>query len=262
MLGAVLPHTTVGHSPARSCSRGEVVLAPGNGGDYCYLVRSGVISVRFGQEAVEVGLVGAGGLLNLGGVLGTGEIMCATVAMTDAQVQAISVAKLRSACAAQPYLQTRIARYLQARMVQTTTLAVCHVRHSLEQRLASWIAAATRLLGEPTLRLTHEELSIVLGVRRPSVSLAIQMLEGKGAVRGTRNALVVRDGRRLDALACQCLSRAIPRFDDIDEILSAAARSGTVPSADTGEQSVASGNFRVSPPITRGREFVGGLSNV
>jgi CRP-like cAMP-binding protein len=239
-----------------------VILTPGNGGDYCYLVRSGVISVRFGQEAVEVGLVGAGGLLNLGGVLGTGEIVCATVAMTDAEVQAISLANLRCACAEQPHLQARIARYLQARMVQTTTLAVCHVRHSLEQRLASWIAAATRLLGEPTLRLTHEELSVVLGVRRPSVSLAVQMLEGKGAVRGTRNAIVVRDRRRLETLACLCLSRAIPRFDDIDEIISAVTRSGTVPSAEVGEQSVPSGNFRVSPPMKRRREFVGGLSNV
>lgn len=41
----------------------------------------------------------------------------------------------------------------------------------------------------------------MLGVRRPGVTVATQILEGKGLIRATRGNIVIRDRERLIALA-------------------------------------------------------------
>jgi hypothetical protein len=46
-----------------------------------------------------------------------------------------------------------------------------------------------------------EYLSIMLGVRRPGVTVAIQILEGKGFIRAKRGVVTIRDGDGLVELA-------------------------------------------------------------
>lgn len=43
------------------------------------------------------------------------------------------------------------------------------------------------------LALTHDYLSIMLGVRRPSVTTALHILEGNLLIKGTRGTITVRD---------------------------------------------------------------------
>ncbi|MDP9632415.1 UNVERIFIED_ORG: hypothetical protein J2W85_004500 [Ensifer adhaerens] len=51
------------------------------------------------------------------------------------------------------------------------------------------------------LPLTHELLSLMLGVRRPSVTNALHMLEGHRAIRAERALIKVRDRAVLEATA-------------------------------------------------------------
>ena len=46
--------------------------------------------------------------------------------------------------------------------------------------------------------VTHEFMSIMLGTRRPGVTLAVQMLEGAGIIQATRGRIRVRN--RIDRL--------------------------------------------------------------
>jgi DNA-binding FadR family transcriptional regulator len=41
--------------------------------------------------------------------------------------------------------------------------------------------------------ITHEFVSVMLGVRRSGVTLAIQILEGKGLIRATRGSVTIVD---------------------------------------------------------------------
>lgn len=51
------------------------------------------------------------------------------------------------------------------------------------------------------LRVTHTWLSLILGVRRPGVSLALAALEGRGLIRATRTRIKIRDRDGLRAVA-------------------------------------------------------------
>src|SRR5437868_1808850 len=49
--------------------------------------------------------------------------------------------------------------------------------------------------------LIHEFLSIMLGVQRPGVTVALQMLEAGGMIRTKRGQITITDRGRLEALA-------------------------------------------------------------
>ena len=51
------------------------------------------------------------------------------------------------------------------------------------------------------LALTHEYLSVMLAVRRPSVTTALHVLEGNGFIRTERGSLIVRDRNSLEQFA-------------------------------------------------------------
>jgi CRP-like cAMP-binding protein len=64
--------------------------------------------------------------------------------------------------------------------------------------LARWLLMAQDRSDDHALPLTHEFLSMMLGVRRPGVTIALQFLEGRGLVRRVRGqiAIIDREGLR------------------------------------------------------------------
>ena len=56
-------------------------------------------------------------------------------------------------------------------------------------------------IGSNDLPLTHEFLSIMLGVRRAGVTTGLHVLEGAQAIRATRGLVQVRDRAKLEAFA-------------------------------------------------------------
>ena len=91
-------------------------------------------------------------------------------------------------------------RFVDCLMIQTSYTAVANVRQRLESRLARWLLMCEDRAGSK-LNITHEFLSIMLGVRRPGVTVAIQVLEGKGLIRASRAKIVIRDREGLIKLA-------------------------------------------------------------
>lgn len=85
-------------------------------------------------------------------------------------------------------------------MVQTSYTALSNAVHPIAERLARWLLMSDdRLDGD--LPLTHEFLSIMLAVRRPSVTTALHVLEGNGFIRAARGSIVVRDRAALEEFA-------------------------------------------------------------
>jgi CRP-like cAMP-binding protein len=80
-------------------------------------------------------------------------------------------------------------------LVQTAYTALANSRSKMEERLARWLLMANDRAGQG-LSLTHEFLAIMLGVRRPGVTIAISFLEDRGLIRTKRRiiSIVDRDG--------------------------------------------------------------------
>ena len=89
-----------------------------------------------------------------------------------------------------PSLLQSFLRYVHTFLNQTTRTAVANGRSKIEERLARWLLMAHDRADGPDLLLTHEFLAMMLGVRRPGVTVAIQELEREGLVERKRSRLV------------------------------------------------------------------------
>jgi CRP-like cAMP-binding protein len=67
--------------------------------------------------------------------------------------------------------------YAHAYLLQTTATALANGRSKIEERLARWLLMADDRIDDDPLPLTHEFLSLMLGVRRSGVITALQALE-------------------------------------------------------------------------------------
>ena len=108
---------------------------------------------------------------------------------------------LRAAVERSPALRDLLLRYTSTFMAQMGRTIVSNLIHPVERRTARWILLYQDRVGSDQIAITHEELGIMLGVRRASITDALHCLEGEGAIASARGRVVVRDRARLEALA-------------------------------------------------------------
>jgi CRP-like cAMP-binding protein len=85
-------------------------------------------------------------------------------------------------------------------MIQIAATALADGRYTVDQRLARWLLMSQDRLGDDTT-LTHEFLALMLGVRRPSVTDALHVLEGKRLIHASRGLITIRDRNKLLEMA-------------------------------------------------------------
>jgi CRP-like cAMP-binding protein len=116
----------------------------------------------------------------------------------------------------------RIIRYSQALMSQVMQTTVCNGLHSVEQRACRWLLMTFDRVGHDNLRLTHEFMSVMLGVRRPTVTLIIGDLQKAGLVESKRGLIHVVNRRGLEETSCECyetvketFARLLPEMEPV-----------------------------------------------
>jgi CRP-like cAMP-binding protein len=113
----------------------------------------------------------------------------------------LPTAALKVAISTHPALDRSLRRYTQAMAVQTSATAFANAEHTVEMRLARWLLMCHDRTDGDDLGLTHEFLSMMLGVRRPGVTTAIHVLEGNHLIRASRGLITVRNREGLETLA-------------------------------------------------------------
>jgi CRP-like cAMP-binding protein len=101
-------------------------------------------------------------------------------------------------------LRRLIASHAQATLVQAAQAAACNSVHGAEQRLCRWLLMSQDRLGSGVLPLTQEHLSIMLGVRRTTVTAIAMGLQARGVISYSRGKIRVLDRGQLVAGACEC----------------------------------------------------------
>lgn len=152
-------------------------------------------------EAATIGNEGTTGVpVFLAGDLGPLQIV-AQVAGDAAVVPArVFQAELRDGSS----LTDTMRRYTQAQMLQTAQTAMCNRLHELHERAARWLLQTHDRVPGDMFGLTHEFLSVMLGVRRPTVTVALGTLEQAGLIGAGRGSITVRDRDALEAASCEC----------------------------------------------------------
>jgi CRP-like cAMP-binding protein len=147
-----------------------------------------VVAVQAKETKVEVGLIGREGMTGLSIVFGDHKTPHETYMQAAGHGQRINATKLRKATEASPSLLGLFLKFAQAFMVQTAHTAIANARAKIDVRLARWILMAHDRLDGNKLPLTHEFLSLMLGVRRAGVTETLHALESQGLIvlRGAR----------------------------------------------------------------------------
>ena len=94
-------------------------------------------------------------------------------------------------------LHDHLLLFAQAFSVQQAQTVLCNGHFKIDQRLARWILMAQDRADREDLPLTHEFLSLMLGVRRAGVTNALAALEDTGAIKARRGGLSIRNRPRL-----------------------------------------------------------------
>jgi CRP-like cAMP-binding protein len=76
-------------------------------------------------------------------------------------------------------------------MVQMQYTTLSDGRYKIDERLARWMLMALDRGDNDVIDLTHEFLAIMLGVRRPGVTMAINGLEKRGVITAERGKITV-----------------------------------------------------------------------
>jgi CRP-like cAMP-binding protein len=180
-----------------------------------YFIESGIVSrvVRTAKDgAVEVAGVGRCGFIGVSVVLGTMQSIQRTVVTVPGTALRIEAERLRQIMTLRPSIKEHLLKYVQLLMALKAQIALCNAKHDISERVARWLVLAQDLTGNDVLPVTHGLIAGALGVRRPSVSLALADFEAAGLVEGTRGSLNIRDLGGLRQRACDCHGLVKDRF--------------------------------------------------
>jgi CRP-like cAMP-binding protein len=97
-----------------------------------------------------------------------------------------------------------ITRYSQAFVALLMQSVACNGLHSAEERCCRWLLMTHDRIGRDEFPLTHEILAVMLGVRRPTVTLVMADLTRKGIISHVRGHVRIVDRPALEAVSCEC----------------------------------------------------------
>ena len=166
-----------------------------------YFIESGFASIvanGASGPAIEVGLVGREGLTGLAVVMGDERPVHETFIQAAGTGLQLKSDHLRQAIDKSVSLHRALLRYAYSFQTQVTQTALSNGRSKIEERLSRWLLMADDRLDGAELSLTHEFLSVMLGVQRSGVTLALQALERDGLISTRRSRITIIDRKALE----------------------------------------------------------------
>jgi hypothetical protein len=113
----------------------------------------------------------------------------------------IAAEDLRTVMAESASLVKALLKFVHVFGVQSAYTALANAHGKIEERLARWLLMAQDRIGEDELILTHEFLSLMLGVRRAGVTVALQHFESTGLISTSRGSITIKDRDGLEESA-------------------------------------------------------------
>jgi len=198
----------------------EVFQEPGRAMRQVFFPLSGVISLMtplVEGVAIETATVGNEGMVGVhaflgGGPLGNGQ----AIGQVSGEMLAMNVDTFRAEANGDGKLHSIMLAYTQALFAQISQAVACNGVDEIQQRAAKWLLEThDRAGGSDTFDLTQEFLADMLGVSRPSVSVAAYTLQMAGLIRYRRGEITVLDREGLEESACECYAAVRKEYEQL-----------------------------------------------
>ncbi len=166
--------------------RNETLYQPREPIKEIYFPESCVLSavmVMTDGDAIEVGTIGnegAAGLTVFSTLPATSPHR--VFAQISGNCLRIDTAVLEQEAARSQTLRDLLLRHNHALLMQISQSAACNGLHPLLKRCCRWLLMTHDRVEGNEVMLTHEFLSFMLGVRRPGVTEALQLLQEQGLI--------------------------------------------------------------------------------
>lgn len=155
-------------------------------------------------DSAEIGLIGPEGMTGLALLLGGDRDNFELLVQVPGTALRMEARAFREALEQMPTLRTVLNRYTLAHFEQVARTAACNGRHQLEQRLVRWLLMSHDRVEGDEFPMTHEFMSMMLGVRRAGVTVAAGVLQKAGLIRYGRGRVEITDRPGLENVACEC----------------------------------------------------------
>ena len=173
-----------------------------------------VVATLRSEKNFEVGLIGWEGMT------GT-SVLTGAPSPFDCYIQfpgpalSMPTAALVAALKASEHLHAALNLYAHVLWVQTAYTALASAHAPIPERLARWLLMIDDRVVGSSFEVTHDLLSIMLGVRRSGVTEALHELEGNGLIRSTRGTVEIRDRKGLLARAGAAYGKTEKSYDEL-----------------------------------------------
>ena len=196
------------HLRVQTRLNGDALHEHGRRIDDVYFPNGGVFSVTTRMRdgsLVEVATVGREGMLGVGAFLGDRSGTGRTFQqVADGPVAVLAVLPFVRETVASRTFREMMALYAQATLLQTMQCTACNARHDVTQRCCRWLLQTHDRVDADDFLLKHEFLAVMLGVRRPTVTVVLQGLQEAGLITSRYGRIRVLRRRQLEAASCEC----------------------------------------------------------
>jgi CRP-like cAMP-binding protein len=186
----------------------ELLHEPGRAIRTVYFPLSGVISLMTplsDGRSIETATIGNEGLAGVHALLGGGPLDNGlAMGQVPGEMLAMDADTLRVAVNGNGKLRTLLLAYTQALFAQISQAVACNSVHEIQQRTAKWLLETHDRVPGDSIQLTQEFLAAMLGVTRPSVTVAARTLQQAGLIRYSRGQITVVDRDGLEEASCEC----------------------------------------------------------
>ncbi|MGV1873729.1 Crp/Fnr family transcriptional regulator [Agrobacterium rosae] len=180
------------------------LVAPNVPNDLVYFLERGlgsIVAKSSDDETVEVGHIGYEGMSAAHILLKVPKTPNKTFMQAEGTGISVPTSEFLRMVEQVPAANELLLRYVHCCELQLAHSALANARYNMPERLARWLLMCHDRLQTDDLPLTHEFLSIMLGVRRSGVTNEIHILEGLHAIKATRGNVKIVNRQKLEDIA-------------------------------------------------------------
>ena len=184
----------------------EIVYFP------CDCVLSAITVLNDGT-GIEVGTIGNEGAAGLTAFIGPSISPTRLLVQVPGYGTRIDAEVIEREARSNHTLHDLLLRHHHAFLAQMTQSVACNGTHTVIQRCCRWLLMTHDRVGKDELPLTHEFLSFMLAVRRPTVTETLQVLQEKGLIANRRGTVEIVDRAGLETVSCECYRVVTDEYD-------------------------------------------------
>jgi CRP-like cAMP-binding protein len=194
-------------SRTRPIDIGSVLHHPGDTIVSVFFPLSGTLSLIAEPDPdhpVEAATIGREGVANAFAALGSREAVQRLIGQIEGEMIEVPIDLFVKLAREPDRLSDVVHGFTEALISQVASNAACNAIHHVNKRCARWLLQSHDRVNSDTFGLKQEFLAIMLGVSRPTVSLAAESLKKSRCITYNRGVISVLDREALEAAACPC----------------------------------------------------------